>query len=561
MIEVVDESAGDARRWRLAAAALGAAVAAWGAWAFAPVLHGYFLSDDFVPMVLFHKWQEEGRFAAALAAKFFASLDAGESNFYRPLSYLTFAVNYVVSGIEAGPWMATEVVLHVANALMAGAIGMYAAEDKPGARSLAAGIAGAAIFLFFAPGAEVLAWISGRFDVTATFFTLLACVLFQRSRRFGDWASWLSLVSAEAAFLCKEAAAIAPFAILFLARLRPDVLAETSKARRWVLATRHALPWLILAALYLLSRYAMFGSFTRVYGGTQPLADLFSEGYLSGVAQTLPAWLEGQFRPAYRYPFLCILTGAQLAIIAFARPRERRGREAIFCAAALLVLTLLLILPHVGKLREDGLGGRLIYQSAVFYAVLSAVALRHARLRGLLWGVTLGVVLLQAAFQYHALGRWRDAYREMRSLVREIGKLDAGSKPGDYSLVIVPGALDDIPFGGNAQGGLMLPPMFPKAMSTRILVQTSNEIPLIAGKVTTGVISTLRQRTVFEYLAGKRVTTTPPEYPTAVVCYASDRHRLIPLAIAPGSTPEVWGAALQLAYDTSPCVTGAPHTR
>ena len=549
------------KRWKLIAWALAIAVGAWAARAFVPLLGGYFLSDDFVPMVLFRQWQEEGRLGAALAAKFWSSLDAGESNFYRPLSYLSFAINYFLSGTDPRPWLATELAFHVSNGVMVGAIGAYAAQEKPDARAVAAGVVGAALFLFFAPGAEVLAWISGRFDVTATFFTLLACLLFQKSLRFGDWKWWLSLASAEAAFLCKEAAAIVPFAILFLARLRPDVLTEATMVRRWTGAVRHAWPWLVLAALYLVSRYFMFGSFTRVYGGTQPMADLMSEGYLSGVAQTLPAWLEGQFRPAYRYPFLCILTGVQVAIIAFARPRDRRGREAIFCAASLLALTLLLILPHVGKMREDGLGGRLIYQSAVFYAVLVAVGLRHARLAYILWGTTLAVVLLQAAFQYHALTRWRDAYGNMRALVAEIGKLDAASKPGEFTLVVVPGPLDDIPFSGNAQGGLMLPPLFPKGMSSRILVQTSNEIALIAGKVETGVVSTLRERSVFDYLAGKRVTTATPEYPTAVVCFASDRRRLIALAIAPGPTTEAWGAALQRAYDASPCFTNAPRTR
>jgi hypothetical protein len=321
------------------------------------------------------------------------------------------------------------------------------------------------------------------------------------------------------------------------------------------------MPWLILAALYLVSRYLMFGSFTRVYGGTQPLADVLSRAYLSGVADTFPAWLVGQFRPAYRYPFLCVLTAVQVAIIVFARPKDRRGREAIFCAAALVVLTLLLILPHVGKMREDGLGGRLIYQSAVFYGVLTVVGLRHARLTYLLWGVTLAVVLLQAAFQSHALTRWSAAYGEMRALVAEIHRLDAAARPGEYALVIMPGDLDDIPFGGNAQGGMMLPPLFPKDMSTRLLVQTSNELPLVAGKVATGVVSTLKKRSVFEYLAGKRIVTTPPEYPDVVVCFASDRHRLIPLAIAPGPTPEAWGVALQHAYNASPCVINAPRTR
>jgi hypothetical protein len=363
------DGAGEARRWRIAAVVLAAAVVARCAWDFLPLLRGYFLSDDFVPMVLFHKWQEEGRLAEALAQKFFSSLDAGDSHFYRPLSYLTFAMNYLASGIDAGPWMATNVVLHLLNGAMVGAIAIHATGGKPDARACAAGIAGAGIFLFFPPGVEVLAWISGRFDITATFFTLGACLLFQGSRRFGDAASLLSLLSAEAAFLCKESAAIVPFAILALASLRADALDAPTAARRWTIAARHAAPWLALAAFYLVTRYLMFGSFTRVYGNTQPLAAMFSAAYLGEVADTLPVWLSAQFRPNYRYPFLAAITALQLAIVVFARPADRHARAALGAVGAVLALTLLLLAPHVGKLPAEGLGGRLLYQSAVFYAV------------------------------------------------------------------------------------------------------------------------------------------------------------------------------------------------
>ena len=560
MIDAVD-GAVEARRWRIAATALGLAVAAWSAWAFAPLLGGYFLSDDFVPLVLFRKWQEEGRLAEALAQKFFSSLDAGDSHFYRPLSYLSFAINYLASGVDARPWMATEVVLHVLNAIMVGAIGVHAAGAQRDARALTAGIAGAALFLFVPPGVEVLAWISGRFDITATFFTLLACLLFQGSRRFGDARSLASLLAAQAAFLCKESAAIVPFAIFFRATLRPDALAAPTRARRWLLAARHAAPWMALAALYLVSRYLMFGSFTRVYANTQPLAAMFSAAYLREVAETLPTWLSAQFRPHYRYPFLCALTALQAAIIVFARPREAHARAALAAMGAVLALTLLLLAPHVGKLPAEGLGGRLLYQSAVFYAVLTVVALRHSRLVYLLWGVTLALLLMHAAFQSHALARWSAAFAEMRALVAEVRKLDAGLAPGDYALVLVPGDIDDIPFARNAQGGLMLPPVFEHSMSARLLVQQYDEVPLLPGKIETGVISTLKKRSVFDYLEGKRIVTTPPEYPSVVVCFAADRHRLMPLAVAPAQSAKAWADSVQAALNASPCVTRLPHTR
>jgi hypothetical protein len=540
-------------RWRAAAWALCAATAAWAAWAFAPILGGYFISDDFVPLVLFRLWEEQGRLGAMLASKFWSSLDAGESHFYRPLSYLSFALNYWLSGTDPRSWMALNVLIHVLNAAMVGAIGAYAADAKPGARAAACGAAGAALFLFLAPATEVVAWISGRFDGSATFFTLLACLLFLKSRRSADTAWWLSLAAALAAFLCKESAAIVPFAILFLARLRPDALEQPARAARWIAAARHAAPWLVLSALYLAGRYLMFGSATRVYGDTQPLATLFSSAYWHGVLDTFPVWLSAQFRPTYRYPFLCALTLLQLAIIAFARPREARAREAIFGAAAITAITLLLLAPHVGKLPEDGLSGRLLYQSSAFYGVLAAIALRHARLKYLLWGVTLALVLLHAGFQRHAIARWSNAFVEMRALVPAIKNLHDGLAPADYALVLAPGGVDDIPFARNAQGGLMLPPIYPAPMSARLLVQQYDEIPLLPGKLREGVVSSLKRQSVFDYLAGKRVTTASPEYPTVVVCWSLPRRSLVRLAVAPGPDPEAWAQAVQRALAASAC--------
>ena len=270
------------------------ATAAWAlvglaaAWLLAPLVHGYFLADDFVPLVLFHQWEGQGRLGAELAAKLHGGLDAGANHFYRPLSYASLALNYVASGLDAEPWHALNVALHLASGLLAGLLGVMAVGAR-GARAVAASAGGAALFLFFAPGVEVVAWISGRFDATATFFTLLACVLFLRSRRFGDAASWLSLFCGVAAFLCKESAAILPFAILLLALVR-DEDDDAPIINRGLDALRHAAPWLAIAALYLAARYFIFGSPTRVYGGSAPVSAALSAEYWSNLAGALPAW-------------------------------------------------------------------------------------------------------------------------------------------------------------------------------------------------------------------------------------------------------------------------------
>jgi hypothetical protein len=272
-------------------------------------------------------------------------------------------------------------------------------------------------------------------------------------------------------------------------------------------------------------------------------------------------WLSAQFRPNYRYPFLGAVTALQLGIIAFARPGDRHARAALGAVGAVLALTLLLLAPHVGKLPAEGLGGRLLYQSAVFYAVLVAIALRHSRLNYLLWGATIALLILHAAFQHHTLTRWNAAFGAMRALVAEMTRFEAALAPGKYALVLLPGDIDDIPFARNAQGGLMLPPVFPRPMSARLLVQQFDEVPLIPGKIEKGVVTTLKQRPVFEYLAGKRIVTQPPEFPDVVACFAADRKRLVPLEVAAGAALKEWGDALQAALNASPCVTRLPHTR
>ena len=207
----------------------------------------------------------------------------------------------------------------------------------------------------------------------------------------------------------------------------------------------------------------------------------------------------------------------------------------------------------MGTLPPDGLGGRLLYQTTAFYGILTAIALRHSRLPYLLWGTTLALALLHGAFQFHALARWNAAFGQMRALVAEIDRVERTLAPGAYALVLVPPAVDDIPFARNAQGGLMLPPIRETPITSRLLVQDYDELPQLAEKIATGIVSTLRQRPVGDYLAGRRITTSPPEYPTTVLCFDAALHRLVALDATPGPDPQSWAQALRRELAASTC--------
>lgn len=519
------------------------ATAAWAlvglaaAWLLAPLVHGYFLADDFVPLVLFHQWEGQGRLGAELAAKLHGGLDAGANHFYRPLSYASLALNYVASGLDAESWHALNVALHLVSGLLAGLLGVMAVGAR-GARAVAASAGGAALFLFFAPGVEVVAWISGRFDATATFFTLLACVLFLRSRRFGDAASWLSLFCGVAAFLCKESAAILPFAILLLALVR-DEDDDAPIINRGLDALRHAAPWLAIAALYLAARYFIFGSPTRVYGGSAPVSAALSAEYWSNLAGALPAWWAAQFRGGGPILLLAVMAVHATLILfaAIAPSTERSGRSVLRVLGTIALLTVALVAPHAGSLPPDGVGGRLLYQSAAFYGALAAAALAVARPVLPLAAMTAVLATLSALSFSETATRWNEASGQMRALVSDIARIARETPPSDFTLVLAPRAHDDILFVTNAQGALMSPPVHPSALSDRVLVQNYDDVALLAPKMTEGVPATMR---ALARLGGKREEVAGLH----VVCWNPERKRLVPIELTENLSPAQWAEAI-----------------
>jgi hypothetical protein len=140
----------------------------------------------------------------------------------------------------------------------------------------------------------------------------------------------------------------------------------------------------------------------------------------------------------------------------------------------------------------------------------------------------------------------------MRDLVADVARVHREVAPGGYALVLAPGTLDGILFAGNAQAGLMLPPVQREVMSHRLLVQLYDEIPRLPAKLKDGIVPFFRQRSLFDYLKGDRIAA-PLEYPSAVVCWDAGRRRFVPLDVAPGPSPEAWAQQVQRALDASPC--------
>ena len=142
-------------------------------------------------------------------------------NGYRPIRTLTYALNYAWGGLDPFGYHLFNIVLHGINA----ALVYLLFQLWTGTRFLAT--AGALLFAAHPVQTAAVAYVSGRKDLLATFFLLLAVYCFQlyrdRNRRF--FLS-IALVGFVLGFFSKEVAVVFPALIIL------SVLATRTSRRR-----------------------------------------------------------------------------------------------------------------------------------------------------------------------------------------------------------------------------------------------------------------------------------------------------------------------------------------
>ena len=245
MIEMASPSLPRAMHGRRAASVLVGLVAAA---AYAATL-GYDLVWDDTLLIQqswrLHHWKE---LPSLLATHFWA--EVGEaSHYYRPLITLTFFLDMQVWGLRPFGFHLTNVLAHVAVTLAVRAIARRTLGGE-----LAAAIC-ALVFTLHPLHTESVTFVSGRTDVIATLFFLLALLAYDRGRDRAGWApiGW-SLGAYLLALLAKEVAITLP-AVLMLWDLTV----------RRDLRDRRAI-WRAAA------RYAAYGAVTGLYLGLRMFA-------------------------------------------------------------------------------------------------------------------------------------------------------------------------------------------------------------------------------------------------------------------------------------------------
>ncbi len=337
----------------------------------------------------------------AFSRTFWAKLapDAGRFDYYRPVTTVTYMLQYALSDGWSGPY-------HVVNALLyattAGLLALTcAALGFPSGAALLAGL----LFAVYPAHHENVNFISGRTDLLVGLFLLLALQVAHRDRREGGSKALrmglLLLWTALAAF-SKEIGYFVPIALLAL---------EFSLGWQRRSLLRVGLPLLPVAAAALARHFVLLH---RVHSPTAGLYGLVPALLRNSRALFWPWPLSLNNRvlvePFNHPPWMLAAAWAVLVLLGFWALRQRAARLA-------WVLTWLFLLPSC----LTGIAAnRMLYLPSLFLLPLLAFALSRVRWRPALSVTAAAGLLLSAALAYGLAARvWDNEVLLFERLVQD----------------------------------------------------------------------------------------------------------------------------------------------
>jgi hypothetical protein len=534
-----------------------------------PTLSGALLSDDYAVLAALSDWSQQGHLLRALASKFYSGLDS-PSFYYRPLSMASFGFNFALTGADPFGWRLANLALHLASGALVFAIARRFSIESGDRSNIGPSIA-AAVFLLFPTSPEAVAWVSGRYDLLALLFMLATLAFFQRAARWYDRWGAAALLTAACALASKESAALLPALVLAVAIARRAARSRAAATNIVISGVRDAAPWLLLGVAYFAMRAAMFGSPFQVYAGTSPVKALASGAWMQPMS-SVGAWVDAALPlPFARTPFLIAIL-LLLALGTVACWRRRASRASWLAVAISTLLSIVLLLPHLSALAANGEQGRLFYTTSALLALLVGLAVTATAARsGVQWrqgrraaalGASLVLITAELLLLRATVAPWSAAGVQARALIAALPGIASEVSGAGYGFVLVPDHLGSVPFGRNAQGGLMLPPTQPLSLSSRLIVQTPADLPAWPANAQRGLVDALRRyplSQVWSVVVSGQANGTA--LPTDYFCWSESSSRVVRLPLSPSAAQGDWLGAWQHALGGSSCAEVAAELK
>jgi hypothetical protein len=390
LLVVTQAAANDAEvrwSWRTAVP-LAVGVAAVSFVALRKALGMYFLSDDFAVVKIGNEW-------TGTMFRYWITHGGGDG-FFRPVSFVSLALDAKLGGINPVIWHAMSLAIHTANSVLV----LFAAR-RMGASALAAGFAGA-LFAVHGIHPEAAVWIDGRFDLLATFFLLCGLLLFAMAG--------VRLAVHLAALMCfalgafsKEAAFVFPLLVAGWALWKRQPIKWTA-------------PYWALAAILFAYRWSLFGGI----GGYVDRATGRPGALTLGWGSTLKAIAVRLWTSLY-FPLnwtrdpslpLALLAIAYMAAMIWIGFRSQPARTLRLAAAAILIS----VIPVLSLLAGSPTlaGSRVLYLPSVWFSILMALAVDGLKTRAR-YAVAGILLLFQFAALQHNLTFWEAASARVKA--------------------------------------------------------------------------------------------------------------------------------------------------
>lgn len=387
-----------------------------------PILNSFFVSDDF-------DWVARAKnIPLTLENLFLRNADGmRDSAVYRPITSLSFWLNYQVNGLAPFGYHLVNVFLHLGSAFLL----FWLVWQLSGRTSRWLAFLTGLFFLIFPNHPEAVSWISGRNDVLAVFFFLLSFnfyVLFRTGGRY-LWLGISSLVFILAIF-SKEMAASLPIILLVYELI-------WQKGASWKKMALSILPFAAILAFYILLRQfatgLLFHSYSNINSSFSFMSavNTFIRGLASHFISPAHIWITNELSNHWLL-FILLLVAMSWFFWRRFCPEKKLYLFTIFF--------FIISLGPVYSLSLSGLTGegeRLIYLPSIGLAALLAVIVislwKKQRAAGAILAVILIVYFSFTLWQRNLI--WQNAGNLSQQLLVDFAS-ETGLKPGEGTVIL-----------------------------------------------------------------------------------------------------------------------------
>jgi protein O-mannosyl-transferase len=303
----------------------------WGA--FGNAVHHDFVWDDYDLIINNEQIRDLSQLENFFGKSFWSVTENPEApsrRFYRPLTMLSYAVDYRLYGLNPQGFHLTNLLLHSLCAVILYFLGIELFKNQ------AVAFFATAIWAVHPTHVENVSWICGRGDILAGVFFFLSVLFFLKwlNRADRPWfLMWAAIVSYIPALFCKEMAVTLPV-VFFMACLLPK-----NRERGFYKVSTALVVLLLLTLVWLQLRYLVLGGLAAENPGINTrdlllsLPMVFSRylGLVLGLVPIDPHHSETVSRSVWSLEFLSNLIVVMGYIAALLLAWLRRRQVLCFC--------------------------------------------------------------------------------------------------------------------------------------------------------------------------------------------------------------------------------------